>query len=230
MRAAATPLKRLVPLPARAYLRRREHELRCRRALRRGLRNLAERPRGSDEIWQDLIDGWDNKRWSASPEYLDAVAAAALAEEGPILECGSGLSTLVLATTARGTGSEIWTLEHRLPSFRRIEACLHRFRLRANVLWTPLRAFEEFDWYDVDPARVPIVALVVCDGPPQATRGGRVGLVPVLQDRLAPNACILLDDAARPNEREVLARWASDAPLRYEFRGEARQFAVVRLA
>src|SRR5437868_13583658 len=78
VRAAATRLKRLVPLPARAYLRRREHELRCRRALRRGLRNLAKRPRGSDEIWQDLIDGWDNKRWSASPEYLDAVAAAAL--------------------------------------------------------------------------------------------------------------------------------------------------------
>ncbi len=55
---------------------------------------------------------WGNEHWSANAEYLDAVAAAACRERGPILECGCGLTTLVLATIARRTGSSIYSLEH----------------------------------------------------------------------------------------------------------------------
>ena len=71
------------------------------------------------------------------------------------------------------------------------------------------------------------ISLVICDGPPSSTRGGRFGLVPVLRENLAPGFRILLDDARRPGEREVLRRWASEFDLEYDVRGEVKLRAYV---
>jgi Methyltransferase domain len=222
--------KEIVPLRARTYVRQLEHDWKCFRLLRRGIRALETDPRGSEKIWHDLVEGWDDKRWSVGVEYLDAIGTAATEEQGPILECGSGLTTLVLAAVAQHTRSPVWTLEHDVGCFRRVESRLGRLRLGANVRHTPLRDYGDFDWYDVEPSALPTFALVVCDGPPKRTRGGRFGLMPVLGDRLAGGCVILLDDAVRLEEREVLARWASDRPLRYEVRGTERPYAAVELA
>lgn len=222
--------KAVVPLRVRSYVRARQRAWQRSIMLRRGIRGLTKDPRGSHRIWCDLVDGWNNKRWSAWPEYLDAVAAAAVTQEGPILECGSGLTTLVLATIGRRTGSPVWTLEHDPGCFNRVESALHRFRLSANLRLTPLRDYGDFDWYYVDPAELPTFSLIVCDGPPKRTRGGRVGLLPVLRERLASGCTILLDDAARSDERDILRHWAADVPLRYDIRGEEKPFAVVELA
>jgi predicted O-methyltransferase YrrM len=221
--------KEFVPLRVRKYLRARQHAWECTRKLRHGLRALERDPQGSEEVWSELVDGWDNKRWSAGVEYLDAVAQASLEEEGPILECGSGLTTLVLATVARRTGSQVWTLEHDARSFELVQARLRQFGLHARVQLTPLRDYGSFDWYDVETTLQPCFSLVVCDGPPKRTRGGRFGLVPVLGERLNPGCVILLDDASRAEEREVLARWAADLPLKYELRGASRPYAAVEL-
>jgi predicted O-methyltransferase YrrM len=209
-------------------VRARQHEWECTRRLRRGLRSLSQDPCGSEELWHELVEGWDNNRWSAGVEYLDAVAAASSRHEGPILECGSGLTTLVLATMSRRTGSQIWTLEHDERCFRIVQSRLRRFGLTANVQLTPLRDYALFDWYDVAPLSLPSFSLVVCDGPPSATRGGRFGLVPVLRDNLDPGCAILLDDARRPGEREVLERWSSEFGLEFEIRGETKLHAWVR--
>jgi hypothetical protein len=222
-------LKNLIPLRVRTYGRKRQHAWQCSVALRRGIRRLKKDPRGCDQTWRYLVDGWDNKRWSAGVEYLDAVAAAAVAERGPILECGSGLTTLVLATIARRTRSPVWTLEHDARCFQLVQSRLHQFGLSANVRFTPLHDYGDFDWYGIDASELPTFSLVVCDGPPKASRGGRVGLLPVLGERLAPGCVILLDDAARADERDILRRWASDVRLHYDIRGE-RPFAVVELA
>jgi len=189
---------------------------------------LKRQPRGSARVWRDLIDGWGHG-WSAEAEYLDALAAAASAEHGPILECGSGLTTLVLATIAQRTGSPIWTLEHDPDWLRVAERGLRRFGLDANVRLTPLRDYGDFDWYDVAPTDVPTFGLVICDGPPNWTRGGRYGLLPVLGERLAPGCTILLEDAGRPGERETLRRWQSEGMIGYEIRGEERRFALARV-
>jgi Methyltransferase domain len=208
-------------------VRQREREWRRSRLLRRGIRALRNDPRGNDEVWRELVEGWDDKRWGAGPEYLDAVAAAAVAESGPVLECGSGLTTLVLAAVSEQTGSSVWSLEHDARCFDVLQARLRQLRLDANVMLTPLRDYGGFDWYDVDQLRLPTFSLVVCDGPPKRTRGGRFGLVPVLGERLAPGCLILLDDAARAEEREVLRRWALERPLRYELRGVSRPYAEI---
>jgi len=221
--------KVLMQLRLRTFVRERLHAWECARKLRRGLGALERDPRGSEQVWNELVDGWDDRRWAAGVEYLDAVASAAVDEHGPILECGSGLTTLVLARIARGTGVQVWTLEHDARCFQRVGSRLRSAGLEANVLHAPLRDYGSFDWYDVDPARLPAFSLVVCDGPPKRTRGGRFGLVPVLGERLAPGCLILLDDAAREGEREVLNRWAAGLPIRYELHGASRPYAAVEL-
>jgi hypothetical protein len=211
-----------VPLRVRASLRGLHRSI----VLRRGLARLRRDPRGSDRIWGDLVYGWGNDGFSSQPEYLDAVAAAARAEDGPILECGSGLTTLVLASV-RATGErDVWSLEEDPAWFRRVEAALRRFGLAANIRLAPLRSYGEFDWYDVDGLVLPVFSLVVCDGPTGRTRGGRRGLLPVLGGRLAPGCTVLVDDAARPGEREVLSGWEAEGRVRYELRGSDKPYAV----
>ena len=55
--------------------------------------------------------------------------------------------------------------------------------------------------------------MLLVDGPvgalgPQA----RYPALPLLRERLLPGAVVLLDDADRPEEQEVLARWQADWP------------------
>lgn len=180
-------------------------------------------------MWRELVYGWGNAGFSSEPEYLDAVAAEAAATRGAILECGSGLTTLVLTTIAAGEGRAVWSLEADPDWCRTIQLALGRLGLSAELRLAPLRNYGDFDWYDVESLELPLFSLVVCDGPAGRTRGGRFGLVPVLGDRLDVGCTILLDDAERPGEREVLRRWDAEAGLRHELRGREKRYAVARV-
>lgn len=180
-------------------------------------------------MWRELVYGWGNAGFSSEPEYLDAVAAEAAATRGAILECGSGLTTLVLTTIAAGEGRAVWSLEADPDWCRTIQLALGRLGLSAELRLAPLRNYGDFDWYDVESLELPLFSLVVCDGPAGRTRGGRFGLVPVLRDRLDVGCTILLDDAERPGEREVLRRWDAEAGLRHELRGREKRYAVARV-
>jgi hypothetical protein len=72
-------------------------------------------------------------------------------------------------------------------------------------------------------------SLVVCDGPPGSTKGGRYGLLPVLGGRLPPGSTILLDDAGRPGELELIKRWEAEAGFETNvIASEGHEFAMMR--
>ena len=73
-----------------------------------------------------LTNLWGNEGWSASREYLTGCLAAAHVTRGAILECGTGLSTLLLGIIAGRTGQKVWSLEHDEAWARRIGTCLTR--------------------------------------------------------------------------------------------------------
>ena len=50
------------------------------------------------------------------------------------------------------------------------------------------------------------------------------------RDRLGPGATVVLDDAERPGEQEVLRRWERETGLHFDRRAEATGVAVARLA
>jgi hypothetical protein len=187
------------------------------------MRRFLAHPEGAlaadSPVLTELISAWGNTGWSAQQEYLRGCLAQALACSGPSLECGSGLSTLLLAVIAERRGYEHWALEHEPEWSARVERQAARQNLRSLRLCTvPLRLHGRFAWYDPPLARMPqAFSMVVCDGPPADTAGGRYGLVPLMRDRLAPGCVILLDDAEREHEREVARRWAVELGTTHEF-------------
>jgi len=181
------------------------------RAMRRFPRSLWSESGSIDHgILSELVRGWGNK-WSAQHEYLAACLEHARDADGPILECGSGLSTILLGAVAQVSGNSVWSLEHEPKYALTVQHFLDKYHLTSVKLCVaPLSAYDGFDWYtpprfDSMPKKF---SLVVCDGPPGTTRGGRYGLVPVMLERLGADCTILLDDGAREGEQDIAARWA----------------------
>ena len=101
----------------------------------------------------------------------------------------------------------------------RVSSCLEQcYRPEAPVNWRALRCAT------VIPGGL---KLAICDGPPGSTKGGRYGFMPNFNDRLAPDAVILLDDADRSGEQKVLQRWQEEFGWKTEMRGQEKPFAVV---
>jgi hypothetical protein len=180
-----------------------------------------------DSRFDDLTYGWNNDVWSASPAFMQEILRCALQTRGAILECGSGLSTLLLGTVAARTGSRVWSLEHDADWAERVRQAMAVHRVTAaEIRHAELRSFGEYMWYSTPPDALPRdIRLVVCDGPPGDTPGGRYGLLPVMRDRLAPGCIILLDDAGRPDEQRVLDLWGRELHTGHTLIGSQKPFA-----
>lgn len=157
--------------------------------------------------------GWGNTDYSAGTSYLRAVAEEGRNAPGPILECGSGLSTIILAFYAAPRGVPVFALEHERDWVTTMEQRLRSAQTdgthaeRVTVYHATLQDQGGYDWYGVPPALPEEISLVVCDGPPGTTRGGRYGLLPAVWERLSRDCIILLDDAQRSDEQRVLQAW-----------------------
>lgn len=188
-------------------------------------------PRAFSTLWTDAIFGWGNEKWAAEEQYLAAVVRSAERTRGSILECGSGLTTLLMGAVATRTGVRLHSLEHTADWHDRVTRSIRDFGMRnVAVHLAPLRDFGEYDWYDAPLSVLPNdFALVVCDGPPASTRGGRSGMMPMMSGKLAPECEILLDDLVRPAEQELVQRWIHDYGARATLRVNSRGFARVVL-
>jgi len=198
------------------------------RAMRRFLRAIDESDRSFDpELLSELVRGWGNSSWSAQFEFLDASLKEARSTPGPILECGSGLSTLLLGAVAQARGMRMWALEHDPTWANRVQSYLHKYRIYSvTVSLAPIRSYGDFDWYSLASLQTlpGKISLVICDGPPGGTRGGRYGLVPVMMDKLSADCTILLDDAAREEERAIADRWGRMLAAPVELIGSEKPF------
>ena len=154
-----------------------------------------------------LVEGWNNP-WSASPEFLATAYRMAQEADGPILECGSGLSTVVMATT----GAVIHALEHDPIWAMKVRDTLEGHGLKAMLECHPLTE----GFYRVDPMdRYP---LVVIDGPPRGM-GNRAKAFQYA------SASVLMDDTSDPTQSEALKVFAQGREV-HEF-GDKRKFSVV---
>ena len=199
-------------------LKQAAHTAWQRQRLRRAMRHVLALPTGvapERPLLAELRAAWGNDRCAADLDFLSEVARLAAVTLGPVLECGSGLTTLLLGALAGRRGVEVWALEHEPEWRRRVAASLRDHKAGQVYLWfSPLSDYGEFVWYAAPLPLMPdAFRLVVCDGPPADTRGGRVGLLSVIGDRLPAGAVILLDDAAGDTEQHTLRRWMRDAPL-----------------
>ena len=222
-------LSRLVPSLVRRPLRRWWYAAKLRGALR-ALRAVPAGMVPPKALLRRLSTAWQNEGYSADIGYLKVVARRASEVRGPVLECGTGLTTLVLAAGAARRGLPVWSLEQDTQWASRMTAPLRLLAApNVHVTRTPLAQFGAYAWYTAPIDRLPKgLRLVVCDGPPGDTPGGRYGLLPQMREWLASGAIILLDDAGREDEREILRRWQQEYQVSVELRApERRAFAVV---
>jgi hypothetical protein len=229
MKVLLKNFKRVIPAP----LKRAVKEARLNRQLGRAVQRIADLPPGTIPGAQMLIDlqtGWDNDGFAARTDYLKEVFQRAATVSGPILECGSGLTTILLGLVAGRRGIKTFSLEHHAEWRTRVTNVLAQFQIEnVQVCLAPLRDYDGFSWYDPPFADLPVeFELVICDGPPGETRGGRYGLWPVFAERLSKSSVILLDDTQRFGEAEVLRRWATEADLTIAERQSAdSSFAII---
>lgn len=181
-----------------------------------------------DSTLSELIYGWGNEAWSAREEFLACCIRYALAANGAILECGSGLSTLLIAAIANQQNQTYWVLEHKPEWAKRVQSYLNRYDLPAFVTTCALKDYGEFCWYDAHLTNMPHpFSLVVCDGPPSRTKGGRYGLVPVMKARIASGCVILLDDAYRQEELTIAERWSKQLNSTFSVEGIDKPYIVM---
>lgn len=185
----------------------------------------------NNELLSNLVYSWGNVRWSALDEYLRACLKAVLESDGPILECGSGLSTVLMGVVAQRGRNVVWSLEHNDHWGLKTRMVLSHYEIESVKLCTaPLRDYGEFDWYDPPLELMPSkFSVVVCDGPPEATRGGRFGLLPVMKRHISSRCTILLDDAFRERERAIAYEWTSALNANAEACGTQKPFVKITI-
>jgi hypothetical protein len=212
MNALRTIVKAVLPTRVRTSLRAYHRAFIFRHATRQFLKDPEACTQPDNPVLTRLIYGWGNASWSALNEYLAACIGHALTADGPILECGSGLSTLLVGAVAKRRGLRHWALEHTPAWATKVQSYLDMYKIDSVSLCTsPLKEYGDFCWYDAPVESIADgLALVICDGPPGDTRGGRYGLGAIMRDRLKPGCVILLDDAGREQERAVASRWATE--------------------
>jgi protein-L-isoaspartate O-methyltransferase len=156
--------------------------------------------------------------WAASPDLLLRMVDELLVRRpAVVVECGSGLSTvmLALAVEQHGLPTKVIALEHDADYAASTRALLERHGVarHADVRVAPLGptgvAGHETPWYDVAALDgLAEIGMLLVDGPPTTTGPlARYPAVPLLKDRLADRALILMDDMQRPSDQDTAARW-----------------------
>lgn len=168
-----------------------------------------------------LRRAWGNEAYSADATYIAEIITQSDLHAGPILECGTGVTTLVAALIAEGRNEKVWCLEQDpvWASFVRERLAAYAIK-NVEVIYAPLKNYGDFVWYDIEAVSLPRkFGLVLCDGPAVFPHWGdshhqwRYGLIPVLLRMGIDLDAILLDDADEPRASKLLERWTKESAL-----------------
>lgn len=154
---------------------------------------------------------------------IDAVFAENLVQllnQGParVVELGSGHSSVIIAQRLAHNGhGRLTSVDHLEPFADRTRGWLRDRDLSgvAEVIHAPIADHEiagkTYPWYSMDALAEALpdrIDLLVVDGPPgKLGPDARWPALPLLEDRLAPDAVILLDDGDRGEETRIAYSW-----------------------
>ncbi|WP_417779026.1 glycosyltransferase [Stutzerimonas xanthomarina] len=160
--------------------------------------------------------------WSVAPEFawwLFQHVTTTRPEK--IIELGSGTSTLVIAAALKQLGvGRFLSFEHDHAYLEKTRALLQVCDLQNHVelIYAPLEEMQldgqAYRWYDLPYDLIDHMVgreeldLLLVDGPPAATnRHARYPALARLRDYCNKSTLVLLDDAGREEEQEILGRW-----------------------
>ncbi len=164
--------------------------------------------------------------WSLDEAALEIILAEVDLGPQMIIECGSGVSTILIGRLLRERQrGSLYSLEHDSDwvTLGRSRLAAEGLENYARIVEAPLEAEPEAAygclWYSRSslgelPDRG--VDLLLVDGPPApagSSERSRYPALPVLAPRLAANARLILDDVERAGEAWVLDRWRREFGL-----------------
>jgi len=220
----------LLPVKFRKYLLSIYNRVLFKRAIKEFSR-LKDPTSASDSLLRRLIVGWGNQGYSSQTSYLKSCLAFVNSTRGPILECGSGLSTILISIAIKKYEREYHVLEHNDFWVGKMRDRFNELDIRnVKLHHAELVEYDSYSWYDWKNFQFPAYfSLVICDGPPAQTVGGRYGLLPEMDSRIKSGTIILLDDTVRPDEKTVIKKWENLKQLTVKFVNESDQHAIISI-
>jgi hypothetical protein len=176
-----------------------------------------------------LAIAWGNIGYAAGISYLRHVGERVLKSKGPILECGSGATTLLIASLTQTEQRQFVVFEHNLEWYRYLQKVLDTLGFHhVKLIHAPLVDYGNYRWYHSPRMNLQHpFELVICDGPPGTIPGGRYGLLPIMGEQLSTNCLILLDDTHRKAERHIISSWRQQRCLKFSRMGYFGSYSEV---
>jgi predicted O-methyltransferase YrrM len=149
-----------------------------------------------------------------------------------ILECGGGISTFYIARLLSSRGGHLYTVEHNQEWLDLLQNQLNKEGLAHLVtfIYAPLKptnlSLENIPWYDGEAIDKQLpqdkkIDLLLVDGPPayeEHLKYSRYPAVPYFLSQLKSDFTIVIDDANRSGEQEIIKRWEKILNLDFEMR------------
>ena len=168
-------------------------------------------------------------KWAIYPDFAGQIVSAAIKTKPKhVFELGSGISTVINCYCLEKLGgTRVTSLDNDAVfaevSRKRVQED-HGFKDMATVHHAPLVDVEingnTYKWYDMSVLdNIEPIDMLIVDGPPAAlNKHARYPAIPKLYEYLSPNAVILVDDANREDEKEMVEMWCKEFPaLKAEF-------------
>ncbi|MDX2456148.1 MAG: class I SAM-dependent methyltransferase [Gammaproteobacteria bacterium] len=177
--------------------------------------------------------------WAISPDFGSLLISEILTRKPRVvLELGSGVSTILIAYCLENIGhGRAISFDHDFNFCEKSRDTIRAHKLGniAEVVHAPLKEVQlkegSWDWYDTARIAPDIkIDLLVIDGPPgQIQDISRYPALPLLHEYFSAEIVILLDDAARADEKSIIEMWTREFPdFEHEYIPVEKGAAVLR--
>lgn len=155
--------------------------------------------------------------WAGSPDFLLKLVELVITESPKyVVELGSGVSSVVLGLALnKFSNGQLVSIDHEIDFAQKTQRFIKVNKLKetVDVKFCPLLDYHYHDviwqWYDLSQVKFEHnIDLLVVDGPPRKLQEkSRFPALTMLINTLSPEGTIILDDANRKNEQEVIEDW-----------------------
>lgn len=158
-----------------------------------------------------------SRGWAGSPDFLLKLVELVITESpNYVVELGSGVSSVVLGLALdKFNKGRLLSIDHEFEFAQKTKKFIDINKLDeiVEVKHCPLSKYQYeesiWQWYDLSKINFEEkIDLLVVDGPPRKIQNkSRFPALTILINKLSPEATIVLDDANRENEIEVIKEW-----------------------
>ena len=200
------------------------------------------------EILIPLINSLDIKKILPESNALDGYAAnpdflyllhELIKKYNPktIVEAGAGVSTLICSYSLKqfSSNGKVFSLDHNDNFSSIIINAIkeHNLNEYAEIISSPLISYSDknFQWYDINKIeKIDSIDMLIIDGPPaNSSKNARYPAIPLLIEKLNKGSIIVLDDANRKYEKQILTLWKKEYNcFEYEYINNSKGAYIIK--